>query len=523
VVDIGAGTTDIGVFQALTPLKESRSKNKLIPCGPTRSVFKAGNEIDEVVLEMLTSHSHISGNERYDLEARIRQIKESLFDNGFVREYGVRLEVDELVQHPRMKAMVIEIRKCLEDVIASNVSTLSIWTGLKSNFQEHVDLIMAGGGGGIDFIIKALCKPLLINKTLMGVARCETLFDRSIIIYGAGIGRMAVALGGSNINYDNLQHEYTKIISIPSLGFPKQVISSAKSSASTADTLSEKVHHSLKAVAEGELRKQQAREAAERIRRQRWQEQYQIHAVATAREGPEAGYLFVEFLLADDAIRFMDECLSILHRGALGRHTKSQIKLATLLENRREASSDLEDAFYWFCCAGYSGHAIYLKDAERLASNLNTDRCDYLRLQAMRLSASTNIKATSQRGFSENDRKLERVSLETRAFDDNKGPISQNNIPNQNSRAESTFPEGGDSSLEKLRVLSLVLRARSLRKPTLPIESEKELLRWSTVKNPIEAYFMATYLGITAPKPNFNDKTLQITLERWIRISRLVD
>ena len=47
VIDVGAGTTDIGLFQAVAPDSASMVRGKLYPLGEPVSVFKAGNIVDE--------------------------------------------------------------------------------------------------------------------------------------------------------------------------------------------------------------------------------------------------------------------------------------------------------------------------------------------------------------------------------------------------------------------------------------------------------------------------------------------
>ena len=80
VVDVGAGTTDIGVFQSLTPDIDAPLATKLIPAGPTMSVFKAGDLIDQTLLDLIGElYPSYFKRDKYDLESRIRSFKETLF------------------------------------------------------------------------------------------------------------------------------------------------------------------------------------------------------------------------------------------------------------------------------------------------------------------------------------------------------------------------------------------------------------------------------------------------------------
>lgn len=78
VVDVGAGTTDIGLFQSVEPDIASSVRSKLYPMRFV-AAFQAGNDIDAIVLELIESRARKpSAMALADVKARIRGIKETL-------------------------------------------------------------------------------------------------------------------------------------------------------------------------------------------------------------------------------------------------------------------------------------------------------------------------------------------------------------------------------------------------------------------------------------------------------------
>ena len=148
VIDVGAGTTDIGVFQSLTPDRGGRVSAKLIPLCPSKSVFRAGNEIDSIVLKLLEKKAKVKDKGLEDVKSRIRDVKKFLFDNGFIQELGVRLELSELEADAGIKEMASEIRSQLEDSLRDKPNIVSDWVRDPLHGTGELEIVMAGGGGG---------------------------------------------------------------------------------------------------------------------------------------------------------------------------------------------------------------------------------------------------------------------------------------------------------------------------------------------------------------------------------------
>lgn len=211
VIDVGAGTSDIGLFQSVSPDPDSNVSSKLYPLAQPRSVFKAGNLIDTIVLDLLIARAARPSRLRVeDVRSRIRQVKEALFRDGFVQELDADLQIEDLQSHPDAKAMAHEVRAALEAAVLEGASWISEVMNAPTHSIQHLDVVMAGGGGSIEFVRKAIEKPMNVNGKRLQVRIADATADPRINLFGAGPGRMAVAMGGASEAYDTLVHQMKK-------------------------------------------------------------------------------------------------------------------------------------------------------------------------------------------------------------------------------------------------------------------------------------------------------------------------
>lgn len=215
VVDVGAGTTDIGLFQAVAPDEMSTVRGKLYSLGEPISVFKAGNVVDEIVFDLLQSRaSRATAVALQDVKARIRQVKETLFTDGYIQELGVNLKLEDVKSHPEAKLMASGIRAALEAAVQrSSKAIVGLMDG-RTHGVNKLELVMAGGGASIDFVRKALRKPLDFDGRHLPIEITEAEPDSDLQLFGADRGRMAVALGGARVEYENLIHTQAPVTRI---------------------------------------------------------------------------------------------------------------------------------------------------------------------------------------------------------------------------------------------------------------------------------------------------------------------
>jgi hypothetical protein len=215
VVDVGAGTTDIGLFLSLVPDGTSQVRTKLYRMGQPVSVFKAGNVVDTIVLKLLEGRANKpSATALADVRARIRGIKETLFRDGLIQELGCDVRLTDLESHPDSKAMAAEIRAEFLRLVLDNEAAIANWLDKHVHSVKRLDVVMAGGGGSIDFVLKAINKPVPIGHRTVQVKLTIPGERAGINTFGASRGRMAVALGGASNDYDNLVHEQPKVTTI---------------------------------------------------------------------------------------------------------------------------------------------------------------------------------------------------------------------------------------------------------------------------------------------------------------------
>ena len=208
VVDVGAGTTDIGLFLSLVPDGASQVRSKLYRTGHPVSVFKAGNLVDATVLKLLEARAKkASATTLADVRGRIRGIKETLFRVGYVQELGCDVHLKDLQSHPDAQAMAAEIRAEFLRLIQDNATEIARWMDKPVHSVSRLDVVMAGGGAGIDFVREALDKPIPIGRKTLQVKLTIPGDRPGVNTFGASRGRMAVALGGASSDYDTLLHE----------------------------------------------------------------------------------------------------------------------------------------------------------------------------------------------------------------------------------------------------------------------------------------------------------------------------
>lgn len=202
VIDVGAGTTDIGIFVSLTPDRPGY-RRKFFQAAPPRSIHMAGDLIDEEVLSLIKSRSkNIRSDVLQDLDRRRRNIKETLFSNaGKVFEAGIEVSIRDLVAQKRIRQMRNEITLHFESLINEAASYIRPFVEASFFRANTIDIIFAGGGGNIRFLHDAIgrfaCLPN--GPSIPVVIRSAKTVDQSL---PAAIERLAVAMGGTTpLNY----------------------------------------------------------------------------------------------------------------------------------------------------------------------------------------------------------------------------------------------------------------------------------------------------------------------------------
>jgi len=175
--------------------------------GDSISVFKAGNLIDTIVMDVLrTKARHPDKLAVEDVRARIRQVKETLFKDGVVQALGVDVHLDDIESHPEARSMARDIRSEFEAAVYRNSSPIVGLMDARTHYVRRLELVMAGGGASMAFIRNALELPFVLDGKHLAVDVVEAAVEVGLELFGADRSRMAVALGGAREEYDELIH-----------------------------------------------------------------------------------------------------------------------------------------------------------------------------------------------------------------------------------------------------------------------------------------------------------------------------
>jgi molecular chaperone HscA len=199
VIDVGAGTTDLGIFLSLTPDPSSfRHSRKFIQAAPPRSMYMAGDLIDQEVINLISSRSGIKKDKIYDLQRRRRSIKETLFASRTKKVFEAEVEVtlSELEKQPKIKQMQNELTKNFDSLIFEASEFIKIFVDASFHRADRINVVFAGGGSNISFLHQAIKKTATLSTgRLVPVAiRSASSTDRNL---PASYERLAVAMGGT--------------------------------------------------------------------------------------------------------------------------------------------------------------------------------------------------------------------------------------------------------------------------------------------------------------------------------------
>lgn len=151
VVDIGAGTTDFGVFFSVKT-KENKHKVFQVPSS-VRGVMQAGDKVDDLLRFFIAAKEFIDHADNAgamnmaELTRRKRSLKELLFKTGQV-EYQLpdgtvgKITIEDFLSDPRVE----NLRKQLEDAFLISLATLDdSWLKWLSTQPVHLNVVLAGG------------------------------------------------------------------------------------------------------------------------------------------------------------------------------------------------------------------------------------------------------------------------------------------------------------------------------------------------------------------------------------------
>lgn len=168
VIDVGAGTTDIGAFKY--SVTEDGAKVSAYRDG-LRALRMAGNRLDDALIDLAWSHLGLAGDSQLKpihlskLRPTVRDLKRGLFESGAVRVdvdgfESVTIDRDEFCN---CRAVTFFSRSFEEQVRAAlNASGIGSRNFIDTNQPNMV--VFTGGGGSLPFLREFFSKPVELEE-----------------------------------------------------------------------------------------------------------------------------------------------------------------------------------------------------------------------------------------------------------------------------------------------------------------------------------------------------------------------
>ena len=197
VVDVGAGTIDLGLFVSVLPDENSKVTRKLIPMTPARSLFGAGDVIDDALIKLVAQR--LGPNSDIDLAAlknKIRHFKETLFDSGNLVYRKVQVSREELVRTDKLQKMASGLKTAINEMLEDAGSRFKVQLHASLHSISHLDVVFAGGGANLRFLREIVGGVVTMGDAKLTSSQIDVTTPSDFKV-DASRARMAVALGGT--------------------------------------------------------------------------------------------------------------------------------------------------------------------------------------------------------------------------------------------------------------------------------------------------------------------------------------
>lgn len=219
VVDAGAGTTDIALFQVITPAGETKAKYALLRKS-VRMCRIAGNEIDGILRPIILNACGVDEEKlspddlayaKIDLDSRVRDIKQLLFEKGNISielrpHLSGSLDLPTLLSDAKMKQNgkeLIELRQGIFSQLLENVDIDELRSA-NDGRPMLVHVLLTGGSSVIPIIAQLATGELNVRGLRIRFEKIDSLptwvnrLPREIAqLVGSIYPQSAVAIGGS--------------------------------------------------------------------------------------------------------------------------------------------------------------------------------------------------------------------------------------------------------------------------------------------------------------------------------------
>ena len=205
VIDIGAGTTDLGLFLSLTPdsrldLDSNPYKRKFKSLAKSVSLNFAGDYIDFAILQLFKEKAkHFSSDQIKAFEIEIRDRKLEIFSRvGNTTFLGIDITYQELSESKYISILKNEISNAFSNMLLNSEEVLIKLSNLRAHYIREINLVFAGGGQGIQFIREAIPNQITLESGLnLPIVVAEANNQSSNLRLTIDLARLAVCRGGT--------------------------------------------------------------------------------------------------------------------------------------------------------------------------------------------------------------------------------------------------------------------------------------------------------------------------------------
>lgn len=231
VIDVGAGTTDFGLFRvAYDP--DTRQSAAFEIDKSARGVPVAGNHLDRLLQAMILGRARLTdGHPEYKnilsyLKREIRNFKESLFNEGEVfislsrnEDLTVEIVLDDFLELEAVREFGEKLCEVMKEVFVTQ-SGWSDW--VLEHPSRKLTVVLTGGGAQLPMVTDLTTKPLVVENREVPVAKgvsYPSWLKDSYPGYEDIYPRIAVSLGGARSQLFKSQGSMTSAPPVAPGGF----------------------------------------------------------------------------------------------------------------------------------------------------------------------------------------------------------------------------------------------------------------------------------------------------------------
>ena len=162
VIDIGAGTSDLSLYRLNIDPHSDESENTGIEVeGSARVLTEAGNHLDRLLIALIVKKSGITSDDKRwvnvhgALELRIREFKESLFQDGSVyvvleNWLEVEIELAEFLELEAVRQFGENLRSAMVGILESVDRSWVNWA--RAYPHRYLTVVLTGGGAELPMV-----------------------------------------------------------------------------------------------------------------------------------------------------------------------------------------------------------------------------------------------------------------------------------------------------------------------------------------------------------------------------------